>query len=1025
MNFEPNLALLDPTPVGGWLSFLGDSLAKGLVGLVVALIAALVLARRGAATRHLVWFLGLACALLLPLGAWLLPKWEVVPVSWDPRQVVAAEAKGASPAEMPPVDRAELGFERVEVRVTFDTKSVPDAQAPAPERVEPVQVGPDLDPAPAPSGRSAVADPSAESLATAPEPGAGFTLSRIDLRWPLVIWMAGVMWFGFRLVRSWVSLWRVTSRGTELTSGAVLDQVEAMRRQIGLDRSIDVLLGSPGSMPMVWGIFRARLILPEEALGWSEGRLRAILLHELAHLRRRDPLCLLIGNLAAIWHWPNPLAWLAVRRLRAEAERACDDAVLRQGVRASDYASHVLDFSLRSTSSAMVPAALMMGRPSGVELRIHEILDASRSRRAPDRRTCGIAATIAFCFAITVAILGAKQEVEPDAPVRIASLNPEISITVEPESQGGVGEVAIAEDFAARGRSRAATGDLAALLTTVNAVQVVAQRQAAASGAIRGAAEQLPREALNLLPQVHIRDHFRRKIVADVLQDMLERDVDETAEFVTRNPDGGQVRHRLLIEIAQKLPPEELASNLDWAGRLPSAADCRTGRRFVILAFAKAYPEEVIDRLRGITETGEPGDAWTRTGRKERIEIVNTAYASIREESDERAREWLLGLPVLSELPSDWLQEEEILEDPEDQLARAMTFPEGSVRRVEHMKRVIPAIAEQDPERALELSLQIPKRDRERPVEQILMRWASADFEAALRFSDDHPLVVRGRALEQLLMALAKRDVAGAEEALRRVEDMGDRSLTPGSVRFYALETIAQAGEPGRAMELAGALGAPHVRNAAVNWARIDRAGFEAWLATAPGAHRAPALAGFAFHLHDSDPGAAAEILSGLAEIDLPQTVIYDAQRTGAAVARQLLEQDVGGAQSWVSSLAGTRFGGPPARVLMREWLETDRRAPAIRWMSSLPEGPGRDGAAITLLEVLAGADPHSYIPRHYEDVPGSEHRSTALEKKILTYVSRLEVGEVGTAKLAVGAIRIDPAGRQRIEEALKRKEQE
>ena len=64
--------------------------------------------------------------------------------------------------------------------------------------------------------------------------------------------------------------------------------------------------------------------------------MQAVLLHELAHLRRRDPLWQLVAHCGLALHWFNPLAWFAVRRLRIEQERACDDFVLRAGIRASE-----------------------------------------------------------------------------------------------------------------------------------------------------------------------------------------------------------------------------------------------------------------------------------------------------------------------------------------------------------------------------------------------------------------------------------------------------------------------------------------------------------------------------------------------------------------------------------------------------------------------------------------------------------------------------------------------------------------
>ena len=90
-------------------------------------------------------------------------------------------------------------------------------------------------------------------------------------------------------------------------------------------------------MPMTWGCLPAvgplpgagaRVLLPAEAEEWPEDRRRAVLLHELAHVKRRDCLSQLIAQLACAVHWFNPLIWLAGHRMLVERERACDDLAL-------------------------------------------------------------------------------------------------------------------------------------------------------------------------------------------------------------------------------------------------------------------------------------------------------------------------------------------------------------------------------------------------------------------------------------------------------------------------------------------------------------------------------------------------------------------------------------------------------------------------------------------------------------------------------------------------------------------------
>jgi hypothetical protein len=86
-------------------------------------------------------------------------------------------------------------------------------------------------------------------------------------------------------------------------------------------------------------------VLPASADEWGDDRRRAVLLHELAHVARRDCLVQRIAACACAFYWPHPGVWWAARRLRTERELACDDRVLASGAAARDYAGHLLDIA--------------------------------------------------------------------------------------------------------------------------------------------------------------------------------------------------------------------------------------------------------------------------------------------------------------------------------------------------------------------------------------------------------------------------------------------------------------------------------------------------------------------------------------------------------------------------------------------------------------------------------------------------------------------------------------------------------
>ena len=98
---------------------------------------------------------------------------------------------------------------------------------------------------------------------------------------------------------------------------------------MGVRRQIRVVIAPPPGALALFGFLKPRLVLPENALRKLNDReLRMIFLHELTHVKRGDILLNWIIIFASSLHWFNPLAWLAMRRLRADRELVCDAMVL-------------------------------------------------------------------------------------------------------------------------------------------------------------------------------------------------------------------------------------------------------------------------------------------------------------------------------------------------------------------------------------------------------------------------------------------------------------------------------------------------------------------------------------------------------------------------------------------------------------------------------------------------------------------------------------------------------------------------
>jgi beta-lactamase regulating signal transducer with metallopeptidase domain len=150
--------------------------------------------------------------------------------------------------------------------------------------------------------------------------------------WAMWAWVAGVVLLAVRVIVSSVRLGRAVRRCEVVDDPRVLGVVGDCCAELGVRRAPGVRSLAAGGGPALVGWWRPVILLPPGVVeGMSAGELRLIVLHELAHVRRRDVLVNWLATAVAVVHWPNPAVWLVMSRMRFERELACDEVVLRAG----------------------------------------------------------------------------------------------------------------------------------------------------------------------------------------------------------------------------------------------------------------------------------------------------------------------------------------------------------------------------------------------------------------------------------------------------------------------------------------------------------------------------------------------------------------------------------------------------------------------------------------------------------------------------------------------------------------------
>ena len=341
------------------LSGIGDMPLRDLAMLVLLVKATIILAsafaitvamqRSSAGARHLVWLVALGTLLVVPaLAAWAPIRLEILPAAAAPSERVAAPAGSA---------------------VAVKQGDAPTTRSFLPDGSTLADGSPAAETAPATAERSIGARI------------AGMGMLSIALAgWGIVaLLILGSLGWSALVVR------RIVRQATPLDSEDWVGPLYEIADRFGLDEAPRLLRSSEAKMPFACGLFGATIVLPAESDGWSLDRRRAVLLHELAHVRRRDLVGHTLGRLACALYWFHPLVWTAARELRSESERACDDLALSCGTRAADYAEHLLDIVTSIRRDATPSVALAMARRKEFEGRMLAILDPHLRRANPTR----------------------------------------------------------------------------------------------------------------------------------------------------------------------------------------------------------------------------------------------------------------------------------------------------------------------------------------------------------------------------------------------------------------------------------------------------------------------------------------------------------------------------------------------------------------------------------------------------------------------------------------------------------------
>lgn len=217
---------------------------------------------------------------------------------------------------------------------------------------------------------------------------------------------------GFMLVKILFGLYgasRLTRQGISIKGYPWQQLFLWFLEKMSLKRNVRLIKNPRVAMPMTWGVLNPVVLMPPDSEKWPVEHCSSVLFHELSHVKRGDFLVMLLCRIACSLYWLNPLSWIVFKLLRKEQEKACDEMVLKAGIKPSTYASALLRLKQAVDVGRYMPSpAIGMAGNSELNERLTTILEKKFKTKEIKMKTKIMLMLLIF---LTITLIGtAKPE---------------------------------------------------------------------------------------------------------------------------------------------------------------------------------------------------------------------------------------------------------------------------------------------------------------------------------------------------------------------------------------------------------------------------------------------------------------------------------------------------------------------------------------------------------------------------------------------------------------------------------------
>jgi TonB family protein len=239
----------------------------------------------------------------------------------------------------------------------------------------------------------------------------------------LILYAAVSAVFLARLITGLVRLTGIAERSEFIAAADLHELAHELWLQSGACVKPRVRTSGEIAVPVVIEIGDPMILLPRSWQRWDTEKLKAAIVHEMAHIARRDPATGLFALGATCLFWFHPLSWFLRHRLADLAEQACDEIAVRSISRPERYARILVDFAgdVARCKGRTPEAASAAVRTSYIRKRIDHIVAApTQSRNHRPLRALLVAILVPIMYISAAAHFGAAQQ-PPNEPARLSA----------------------------------------------------------------------------------------------------------------------------------------------------------------------------------------------------------------------------------------------------------------------------------------------------------------------------------------------------------------------------------------------------------------------------------------------------------------------------------------------------------------------------------------------------------------------------------------------------------------------------